>query len=119
MKEIKKLSLKRIFKALVSLGLSESEARVYMFIETKGPAKTKRMATALQINRTHLYRILKRLQDKRILKIIVGRPAKFSALPFEEALSLLIQCKKKNAKTAQNNKKELLSDWQIMIKKKS
>ena len=119
MKEVKKLSLNRVFKALIELGLSESEARVYMFLESKGPAKTRRIAHALQFNRTQVYGILKRLQDKNIIKIMVGRPAKFSALPFEEALNLLIQCKKKNAKTAQNNKKELLSDWQTMIKKNS
>jgi sugar-specific transcriptional regulator TrmB len=117
MKGVKKLSLNRVFKALIDLGLSESEAQVYMFLESKGPAKTRRISHTLQINRTQMYRILKRLQGKNIIKIIVGRPAKFSALPFEEALNLLIQCKEKNAKIAQNNKKELLSDWQIMRKK--
>jgi sugar-specific transcriptional regulator TrmB len=114
-----KLSLNRVFKALIDLGLSEFEAQVYMFLETKGAAKARRIAASLQINRTQVYRILKRLQDKKIIKTIVGCPTKFSALPFEEALNLLIQHKKKNAKKAQNNKKELLSDWQIMIKKKS
>lgn len=113
------MSLERIFKALIDLGLSEFEAQVYMFLETKGAAKARRIAAALQINRTQVYRVLKRLQDKKIIRIIVGRPAKFSALPFEEALNLLIQNKKKNAKKAQNNKKELLSDWQIIIKKES
>jgi sugar-specific transcriptional regulator TrmB len=113
------MSLERIFKALIDLGLSEFEAQVYMFLETKGAAKARRIAAALQINRTQVYRILKRLQDKKIIKTIVGRPTKFSALPFEEALNLLIQNKKKNAKKAQNNKKELLSEWQIIIKKKS
>jgi sugar-specific transcriptional regulator TrmB len=114
-----KLSLNRVFNALIDLGLSESEAQVYMFLETKGAAKARRIAAALQINRTQVYRILKRLQDKKIIKTILGRTTEFSALPFEEALNLLIQNKKKNAKKAQNNKKELLSEWQIIIKKKS
>jgi sugar-specific transcriptional regulator TrmB len=107
-----------VFKALIDLGLSEPEAQVYMFLESKGPAKTKRITFALQINRTQVYRILKRLQGKNIIKIMVGHPAKFFALPFEEALNLLIQHKKKNAKTAQNNKKKLLSDWQIIMEKR-
>lgn len=113
------MSLNRVFKALIGLGLSESEAQVYMFLESKGPEKTRKIAHTLQINRTQVYRILKGLQEKNVVNIIVGPPAKFSALPFEEALNLLIQCKKKNAKTAQNNKKRLLSNWQIMVSKKS
>jgi sugar-specific transcriptional regulator TrmB len=112
------MSLDRVFKALIDLGLSKPEAQVYIFLETKGPDTARKLATALQINRQQMYRILKRLQDKKIIKIASGHPAEFSALPFEEALNLLIQHKKKNAKTAQNNKKELLAYWQIMIKKK-
>ena len=114
-----KLSLNRVFKALIDLDLSEIDARVYMFLETKGTAEARNISVALQINRTQVYRVLKRLEDKKIIRIIVGHPAKFAALPFEEALNLLIKYKKKNAKKAQNNKKELLSDWKIIIKKKT
>lgn len=111
------MSLDRIFKALVDLGLSQTEAKVYIFLVMKGPNKAGKVAAALEIRRQQIYRILKRLQNKSIIVVHNEQPAKFSALPFDEALNLLVQLKKKNAKNAQNSKKELLSNWQTLMKK--
>jgi len=61
---------------------------------------------------------MKRLKNRSIIAVN-GYPAEFTAIPFDEALNLLIQYKKKNAKTAQNSKKELLSNWQTLMKKNS
>ena len=109
------MSLERIFKALVDLGLSQTETQVYMFLATRGPNRARQVATALEIRRQQIYRILKCLQNKAIIIPNKERPTKFSALPFEETLDLLIEYKKKNAKKAQKSKKELLSSWKIII----
>lgn len=115
--EIRKLSLNRIFKALIDLGLSENQVKVYIFLETKGSKKATRLANELEINRKHIYRILKCLQKRKIIKASNEIPAYFIAIPFKEALSLLIHCKKKNAKKAQKNKNDLLTEWKNMLKK--
>lgn len=110
------MSLERIFKALIDLGLSDTETQIYIFLATKGPKKVREVATALRINRQQVYRIIKRLRNRSIIAVN-GYPAEFTAIPFEEVLNLLIQCRKKSAKTAQNSKKVLLSNWQTLMKK--
>ena len=105
------MSLERIFKALVDLGLSEKETQVYLHLATKGPNIARKIVMGTEIRRQQIYRILNRLEAKGILKIIENHPKKFSVLPFEETLNLLIERKKRNAKAAQNNKKELLANW--------
>lgn len=112
------MSLERIFKALIDLGLSENQAKSYIFLETKGPKTAKKIAEELKINRQYIYRILKSLQKKMIVKSSNETPSYFSAIPFEEVLSLLIHCKKKNAKKAQNNKNHLLIEWEKMLNRR-
>lgn len=109
------MSLELIIKALIGLGLSRSDAELYVYLAKKGPQKIVDLTKALTYNKPKIYSSLRNLQTKRL---VTKDPPIFSALPFEEALNLLIKHKKNNTKTAQNNKKELLSDWQLIISKK-
>ena len=88
------MSLERIFKALVSLGLSEIEARVYVLLALKGPEKAVSIVKNLQISKQQIYRSLEHLQDKGIIVSDPENKKSFSALPFEEALKLLIRKEK-------------------------
>lgn len=113
------MSLERVFKALVSLGLSQLDARVYIFLATKGSKKARKVAATLEINRQQVYRIMKRLQNRGIIIVKNEHPAEFSALPFEEALNLLMKVKEKKAQALQEEKEKLLSSWKILLKKNS
>jgi sugar-specific transcriptional regulator TrmB len=110
------LSLERIFKALVSLGLSQIEGRVYIFLALNGPEKGKNIVKNLKISKQQIYRSLKHLQDKGIIVSDSENKNSFSALPFEEALKSLIRKEKEQNEMMQ---KTLLSTWKTMIKKNS
>jgi sugar-specific transcriptional regulator TrmB len=110
------LSLERIFKALVSLGLSQIEARVYIFLALKGPKKGVSIVKNLKISKEQIYRSLKHLQDKGIIVSDPESKNSFSALPFEEALKSLIRKEKEQTKMMQ---KTLISTWKTMIEKNS
>ena len=56
--EVDKLSLERIIKALVGLGLSQSDAEVYVHLATTGPATARNIMDTLAINKRQLYRSL-------------------------------------------------------------
>jgi len=112
LKEVYKLSLERIFKALVSLGLSQTDARVYIHLATKGPAQARNIVKVLTINNRQIYRSLKRLQDKGVIIANNEHPVEFSALPFEEVLDALIKLKKEQAQAIKKRRKELFSNWQ-------
>ena len=118
MKEVKKLSLERVFKALTSLGLSESDARVYMFLALKGPKKPDKIVDKLKISNKQIIQSLKNLQNKGIIIAELKNQNGFSALPFEEALEALIKTKKKQTKKIQETKETLLLNLKT-IKKNS
>jgi sugar-specific transcriptional regulator TrmB len=105
------MSLERIFKALVKLGLTEIDARVYIFLATKEPNIARNIAEALKTNKQQIYLSLKRLQAKEIVNSNNEQPAIFSALPFEKALNKLIDAKTEEAQNIEQNKEELLAAW--------
>ena len=113
------MSWERIFKALVSLGLSEIDARVYIHLAIKGPALARNIVKDLTVNDRRVYRSLRHLQDKGTIKSSNERPAEFSALPFEEVLDMLIELKEEQAKSLQESREELISSWKTNRKEKS
>jgi sugar-specific transcriptional regulator TrmB len=116
-KGIDRMSLERIFKALVSLGLSKSDARVYIFLALEGPQKVTSMVENLKIGRRQICRILINLQNKKIIVSSIKDENTYSALPFEEALELLIKTEKNQTNAIQEKKLILLENLRIKKKK--
>ena len=106
-----KMSLQRIFEALIGLGLSETDSKVYINIAINGPMTAKTLIEELKINKQQLYPILKKLRNQGIIKMTNVRPFVISALPFEAVLQMLIDRKFKESKEILENKEELLSCW--------
>ena len=113
------MSLERVFKALVSVGLSETDARVYVYVALKGPTKTGNIVDNLKMSKQQIYRSLKHLQDKRIVFTDRKNQGVFSALLFEKALELLIETEKEKTEILQETKKTLLQDWKTSTRKNS
>ena len=103
------MSLEVIIKALIDLGLSRSDAELYVYLAKKGPQKAVDLAKALNINKPKIYASLRNLQTKGLVTKV---HTIFSALTFEEALNLLINMKKDQAQTIHEDKKELLTTWE-------
>ena len=103
------MSLEVIIKALIGLGLSRSDAELYVYLAKKGPQKALDLAKALNINKPKIYDSLRNLQTKGLVTKV---HTIFSALPFEEALNLLINMKKDQAQTMHEDKEELLTTWE-------
>lgn len=103
------LSLERVIKALIGLGLSRLDAEVYVYLAKKGPNKVVTLANALNYNTQKIYASLKNLQTNGL---VTKDRIMFSALPFEEALDLLIAMKKEQAQIMQESKEELLVSWE-------
>ena len=103
------LSLELIIKALVGLGLSRSDAELYVYLAKKGPQKTVDLAKALTYNKREIYSSLRNLQTK---DLVTKDHTLFSALPFEEALELLISKEKEKAQAVHKSKDEILVSWE-------
>ena len=110
------MSLQRIFKALVILGLSQIDARVYIFLALKGPEEALSIVRNLKTTKQQICQSLKHLQDKGIIISDTENGKMFSALPFEEVLKSLLRKEKEQNKMMQ---KILLENWRIMIRRNS
>jgi sugar-specific transcriptional regulator TrmB len=110
------MSLERVMKSLVSLGLSRSYAEVYVYLAKTGPQKVEDLAKALEINKQKILASLKNLQTKGL---VTKERTIFSALPFEQTIELLIEIKTEQTQIMQERKEELLSSWQRIMKKKT
>jgi sugar-specific transcriptional regulator TrmB len=106
----------RVLKALVSLGLSRTDAHVYVYLATKGPQKAENITDALKLQERLLVQILENLQSKGVVNSTLEQSSLFFAIPFEKALELLMKAHLKETQNIEQNKGEIFSKWQAMIK---
>lgn len=111
------MSKEKLLKTLEELGLSKLDSRVYFFLAKKGPKRAKEVTLALKISKQQLYPSLRSLQSKSLVNATLEHPARFSAVHFEKALDLFIKAKMEEAKSIQQNKDKILSDWQSIVVK--
>ncbi len=108
-----------MLKTLVNLGIKQSDAEVYIFLSEMGPQKGKVIADSMNLPKQQLYRSLKSLQFRGIVRSSLGRSARFSATPLEKVIDSLIEVKKEQALALQDRKEQLLSSWRTKIMKDS
>jgi sugar-specific transcriptional regulator TrmB len=109
------MSQENIVNTLLDLGLTRIEAKVFIQLSKNGALRARDIGSSLKISKQQLYPALKNLQNKGIVNSSIERPAKFSSLPFSQALDLLTQTKIKEATSIQHNKDSLLKDWQAIV----
>jgi sugar-specific transcriptional regulator TrmB len=110
------LSVKRIKGALVNLGLSETDAEIYIYLYTNGSNNARNIICNLDLGKGQAYRSLKRLQLQRITTSSGGFPSVFSAVSFELVLDLLLNAKKEQINSLKASK-GLLSSWRSLAEK--
>jgi sugar-specific transcriptional regulator TrmB len=82
-----------------------------------GPHKAIDITKKMNLYKEQLYRSLRNLKNKEVVKSTVNYPAVFSAIPFEKILDLLAEIKKEQAQALRDVREELLSTWKNMTKK--
>lgn len=97
-----------MIKALIGLGLTRLDAEIYVYLAKKGSRRIVTLARALNYNRQKIYPSLNKLQRKGL---VIKDQIVYSALPFEEALDLLIKREKEQAQIMHESKEELLATW--------
>lgn len=98
-------------------GLSQLDARVYVYLVRKGPKKAYEITNYLHSSKQQIYPSLKNLQNKGLISSTLERPAKFSAMQFDNVIDLFVEAKLNEAKILQQQKDLLLADWQSIAVK--
>ncbi len=105
-----------MLKTLTSIGFKQTDAEVYVSLTENGRQKAREIAEALKTQRRQVYRSLKTLQAKGIVKASTEHPTQFSAIPFENVLDALIKANVEEAKQLEQEKMKILTRWQTMIR---
>jgi sugar-specific transcriptional regulator TrmB len=102
-------------QALVKLGFTETDAKVYAQLTTKGPQSSRDIVKALNLHTRQICNSLNEMQSRGFVKANHTYQTPFLAVPFEKVLDVLIKDNIEQAKSMMKSKKELLSSWRSIV----
>lgn len=100
-----------IEETLYRFGLLKNEIKVYLYLARAGEKKAGEIAEAISLHRTETYRILRDLEKKGILFTVFEKPLKFTAIPLDKAIDLLVDAQKMKIKLLEKEKANLVDLW--------
>lgn len=106
--------LMMIEDTLSRYGLLKNEIRVYLYLARFGERKAGEVAESISLHRTETYRILRDLEKKGIVFSVFEKPLKFTAVPLDKAIDLLIDAQKMKIQLLEKEKAGLVNIWQSM-----
>jgi len=95
-------------QTLIRLGLTISQAKVYLALLELEKATGKTISKHAKIARQEAYRILAELQEKGLVEKIIDMPTEFKPIPIENSMSILIKRKKNEVSKTQKEAARLL-----------
>lgn len=113
----KKLST--VAETLSRFGLMKNEIRVYLHLALVGEMKAGELAETISLHRTETYRILRDLEKKGIVFSIFEKPLKFTALPLDKAVDMLVDAQKMEIKLLEKEKTSLVELWRSIPKQEA
>lgn len=96
---------------LTRLGLTISQAKVYLELLELKKASGKITAKHSKMARQEVYRVLAELQEKGLVEKIIARPTEFEPISIEDCLSILIEDKKNEISENQKKATSLLQKF--------
>jgi len=107
-----------LLESLMSLGLSEMEAKTYVHLAIYGTQVAAELAKALNIHVMRVCRSLESLKNKGYVSIAHRRGAYFTAEPLEKILAIMeqsIRLKNLEAQAILQNKEAVMQRWRMMM----
>ncbi|HKU32694.1 MAG TPA: helix-turn-helix domain-containing protein [Candidatus Nitrosotalea sp.] len=96
---------------LSKFGLTSNQSKVFLFLEKSGPSTATQASKSLKIPRTETYHLLTNLQNRGIVLASFQHPIKFTALPLNKAIGVLINAEKERVKQLEYQEKNLVELW--------
>jgi sugar-specific transcriptional regulator TrmB len=106
--------LTTIEDTLSRFGLLKNEIKVYLHLARTGEMKAGEIAETISLHRTETYRILRDLEKKGIVFSIFEKPIKFTAVPLDKAIDVLVDAQKIKIKLLEQEKAGLVELWLSM-----
>ena len=107
-------SFKKLMKLLLNFGLTEFEAKIFIFLGKYGTKTANEIKNSLNIPRSEAYRILNRLQSKGIINASFKQPMTYTALFPKQAIEIILEQEMQRIKELKILQKEFLEMWDDM-----
>jgi sugar-specific transcriptional regulator TrmB len=108
--------LEIIENALARYGLSQNEAKAYVYLARTGEKKAAEIAEAVSLHRTETYRVLQDLEKRGIVLSTFEKPLKFIAVAMDKAIERLVETEKMKNELLEKEKADLIQLWMSMSK---
>ena len=105
------VQLDKISEGLLKFGLTQNQAKTYIFLGKYGPQTAPTIFKSLKLPRTETYHLLNGLQRMGIVSATFDHPSKFIALPFGSAIKILINSERDRLNEVEKEGKELEEVW--------
>ena len=102
-------------KTLVELGLSRTQAKIYLALVEKGTSTIRAVAENSGVGRPDTYRAMLELKRVGLIETILCSPTKYNPLPLPEAVSILIGQKHKEIRDLKEKTGKLLEEYENKI----
>jgi sugar-specific transcriptional regulator TrmB len=93
---------------LTCLGLTFSQAKVYIALLRIGTATIKSLSKYSKVARQETYRIVDELQESGLVEKVIAKPSEFKAVPMKNCVSILIEHQKSEISKHEKEASELL-----------
>jgi len=99
-------------QALTKLGLTVLQAKIYLTLAKSGRTTIKTISQASEIDRSDVYRIVSKLQEKGLVEKTIAKPNTFKAMPIHDGLPMLLRRKAEEYNEIEAKAKELLQKYE-------
>lgn len=93
------------------LGLGEDAVQVYIALLRSGKTGVGNLSRTTTTDRAKVYRMLKILQEFKLVELVGGNPMKFQAMNFEDAINSLLQSKEDQLNQMKEQKESILRKY--------
>jgi sugar-specific transcriptional regulator TrmB len=96
----------------------KNEIKVYLQLVRAGEMKAADISEAISLHRTETYKILRELEKKGIVFAKFEKPLKFTSVPLDKAVDLLVDAQKTQIRLLEQKKNGLVELWRSIPKPK-
>ena len=106
-----KLGIEKITANLTAFGLTKTQAKVFIYLGKYGSKTSPQVCKDLNLPRTETYNILNILTNRGIVVTEFSHPTKFSALPIEKAITIMIKSEQTKIHMLEEKEREVAKLW--------
>jgi sugar-specific transcriptional regulator TrmB len=103
---------------LSEAGLTNSQAKIFLFVVRTGPASVSEISRVSKIDRSYVSKTLNSLKKVGLVTKVINHPALYKSVGIKSAVSLLIQQRKKNCEKLITGLEEIAQKYADVEKRK-